>query len=89
MQSLAGVDEEAFREEVVGATLDGIPAIVTARAAQGPNFQICISGRAAVNDVGLCSVRRQVRQAIGGRESHQVRLKILISKRNHGIDRSG
>ena len=87
MQGLVGVDEHALlrkRGEIDRTTLDGVPAIVTARAAQGPDFQICIGGRAAFDHIGRRSrVGRHVRDTVGRRESHQIRLEVLVGERDH------
>lgn len=56
MQRLVGVDEQALfgEREVDRTTLDGVPTIFTARTAQGPDLEVCIGRRAAVNHVGRC-----------------------------------
>lgn len=86
MQGLVGINEHALLGEgkVDRTTLDVIPAIITARTAQGSDLQVGIRWRAASNHIGGCRVGRHVRKAVGSRgKSHQVRLQVLVGKRHH------
>lgn len=84
MQGLTGVDEQAlFGEGEIErvSVLDDIPAIVAARARQGSNFQVRISGRTRVEHVLLRWVRRHIWEAVGKR--HQTGLQVAKSEGRH------
>ena len=91
MQRLGGIDKDTLiREgELMGpAGLDSAPAVVATGASQGSDLQIRVGGRAALKDIVRRAVGGHIRQSIGLRKSHEIRLKVMIGERDH-VDRRG
>ena len=84
MERLAGVDEHIamFRKRIKRPLrLDHGPSIVTARAIQRANLQICVGGGAGVGEV--LRLVWHIGKTINPRQRCQIRMEVLVVEWDH------